>query len=98
MALPGFPEHPKFRKLVKLLGVPIPHAWGYLECLWSVGYASGNPVVGDAFDVELAAQYPGEPGTLLDALLACRLIDRLDDGRYQIHDLMDNAPARAAVA
>jgi hypothetical protein len=81
MALPGFPEHPKFRTLVKLLGLPVPYAWGLLECLWAVGYASGNPVIGDAADIELAAQFPGEPGTLFDALLTCRLIDETGDGR-----------------
>src|SRR5262249_24609460 len=71
---------------------PVRYAWGLLECLWSVGYASGNPVIGDATDVELAAQYPGEPGTLFEALFACRFIELTTDGCYQIHDLIDNAP------
>jgi hypothetical protein len=92
MALPGLADHPKFRKLVKLLNLPVPYAWGLLECLWSVGYASGNPVIGDAADVELAAQYPGQPGTLCDALVTCRLLDVNTDGHYEIHDLIENAP------
>jgi hypothetical protein len=60
--------------------------------MWEVGYQNGQPVLGDALDVELAAQFPGEPGRLCKALLECRLIDQLEDGRLQIHDLHENAP------
>ena len=92
MARPGLRAHPKFRRLLHLLQEPAPHVRGYLEYLWEVGYEAGNPVIGDALDIELAAEYPGEPGKLCKALLDCRLIDRLEDGRFQIHDLLENAP------
>jgi hypothetical protein len=92
MARPGLKSHPKFRRLVHLLREPVPHVWGYLECLWEVAYQSGDPVIGDALDIELAAEYPGEPGKLCQALLDCRLLDQLEDGRIQIHDLHENAP------
>src|SRR4051812_26885101 len=62
MARPTLRQHPKFRRLCHLLAVPVPHALGYLECMWSVGYQCGDPVLGDATDVELAAEWPGEPG------------------------------------
>ncbi|HZZ77238.1 MAG TPA: ATP-binding protein [Gemmataceae bacterium] len=38
MARPGLQKHPKFRRLVRMLNVPVPHALGYLECLWEVTY------------------------------------------------------------
>ncbi len=96
MARPGLLNHPKFRRLAHILQEPIPHVLGYLECMWSVGYESGRALLGDAVDVELAAQYPGTPGKLFDALLSCRLIDLVDADRYAIHDLMDHAPEYVA--
>jgi hypothetical protein len=92
MARPGLRQHPKFRRLVHTLQEPAPHVLGYLEFIWSVGYEAGNPLLGDAVDVELAAEYPGTRGKLCKALLDVRLIDQLGDGRYAIHDLMDHAP------
>jgi hypothetical protein len=92
MARPGLTIHPKFRRLVHVLQEPVPHVVGYLECLWMVGYENGEALVGDALDVELAAQYPGERGNLFRALLDCRWIDDLGNGKYAIHDLFDHAP------
>lgn len=63
-----------------------------MEFLWRVGYDSGNPVIGDDLDVEIAAGWTGERGVFARALEDVRLIDRLDDGRLQIHDLSENAP------
>ena len=92
MARPGFRQHPKLRRLAHLLNVALPYAWGLCECLWDTAYQSGNPFLGDSVDVELAAEYPGEPGTLTKALLAVNLIDETEPGNYQIHDLHENAP------
>jgi hypothetical protein len=92
MARPCLKQNPKFRRLRHCLEEPVPHVIGYLECMWMVGYESGDPVLGDHLDVELAAEYPGERGKLFRALLECRLIDDLGDGRYAIHDLFDHAP------
>jgi hypothetical protein len=91
MARPGLRQHPKFRRLVHNLGEPEPHALGYLECMWSVGYECGDSLLGDETDVELAALYPGPKGKLCAALLECRLIDKVD-GKFHIHDLYDHAP------
>jgi hypothetical protein len=57
-----------------------------------VAYECGDALLGDQLGVELAAQYPGEPGKLFQALLGCRFIDELEEGRYQVHDLFDHAP------
>jgi hypothetical protein len=92
MARPGLVSHPKFRRLVHVLNVPVPHALGYLECMWSVCYERGDPLLGDALDVELAAQWPGEQGKPFKALLDCRFIDQLEHDRYEVHDLFDHAP------
>ena len=92
MAKPDLRDNPKFRKLRRLLGAPTPHVLGYLECLWIIGYQTGNPVVGDSQDVEAAAEYPGEPGKFTKAALEAGFLDEESNGRYSIHDLYDNAP------
>jgi hypothetical protein len=92
VARPTLQTHPKFRRLVHTLQEPAPHVVGYLEVMWHVGYESGDPLLGDAVDVELAAQYPGPAGKLFQALLDCGFIELADCGRYSIHDLYDHAP------
>ena len=100
MAKPGFSKHPKFLRLVKILGEPHSHVRGYVECLWDVAFSNGDPVIGDAVDIEMAADYPGEAGKLCQALLECGgttragLIEKCPDqpGAYQIHDFFDHCP------
>ena len=71
---------------------------GYMEFLWAVAYENGNPVIGDADDIEAAAEFPGERGKLTEAL-ACGtggagLIEECPDrpGCFEIRDLYDHAP------
>ena len=92
MARPTLFTSVKFRRLVYILKVPTPHAVGYLECLWAIAYECGQPIIGDTVDVELAAQWPGEPGQLCEALAAVGLLDAVDGGKWQIHDFWDHAP------
>src|SRR5262245_28799278 len=92
VARPGLLVHPKFRRLTLTLGLPEPHVYGLLEFIWRVGYENGDPLLGDATDVELAAGWTGTPGKLVEALLACRFIDQGERG-FEIHDLFDHAPA-----
>ena len=100
MAKPGLTSNTKFRRARHELSVPVPHLIGYLECLWAVGYESGCAVIGDAIDIELAAQWPGEPGELFKALLNAGgpgrvgFIEPAEDGqdRYQIRNLFKHAP------
>jgi hypothetical protein len=101
MARPGLRNHPKFRLLCHLLDETAPHVWGYLEMMWEVGYESGNPVLGDHLQVELACGWKGEPGKLAKALIDCKgaqyehgFIEPVEgkSGAFQIHDLWSNAP------
>jgi hypothetical protein len=98
MGRPGLQKHPKFRRLVHTLKLPTPYALGLLECLWDTAYERGDARVGDSIDVELAAQWPGDPGTLCEALLKCGgkghsgFIDERD-GIFYIHDLADHQPS-----
>ena len=98
MALPGFRNHPKFRRLVAALRMPEAHVLGHVEMMWEVCYESGNAVLGDSVDVELAAGWIGEPGALCSALAKCGgmtrsgLIEEVDEGVWQVHDLLDHAP------
>jgi len=91
MARAGLKDHPKFRRLVYILREPVPHVWGYLECLWATAYQQRSDRIGDKIDVELSADYPGEPGKLCDALVQAGFIDRAGDV-YYVHDLADHAP------
>ncbi len=65
MARPTIFTHPKFLMLRHLTGLSIPAAIGHLECLWHVGYQSGNPYLGNAGCVALAAHWDehGRSGT-----------------------------------
>lgn len=88
-------DHPKFKKLRRLLGEPTPHVAGYLECMWRQGYQIGSACLGDADDVEAAAEYPGERGRFATAAFDSGFIDRDADGTFLIHDLYDHAPKYA---
>ena len=95
MAKPELRDHRKFLKLKRLMSEPTPHLLGYLECLWLRGYQTGSSYIGDALDVEAAAEYPGEEGKLARALLLAGLIDQNEDGSFSIHDLYEHAPPYA---
>jgi hypothetical protein len=115
MARPGFSLDKKFRRLAhdlddfqagfgKVLGR------GALELLWDTAYEACTDEVGDAFDVEAAAEWRGPGGRLVKALLdaggedAAGFIEEGGSrwwpdgkpGKYRIHDLWDHAPDYAA--
>jgi hypothetical protein len=92
MGRPGLTRNPKFRRLADALGSKIV-ARGALELLWDVVYETAQEVVGDALDVELAAEWEGDRGALAAALVSAGFVDVLDDGRLAIHDLWSNCPA-----
>ena len=65
--------HPKMKRLTKLLGVKVPQAIGHLHCLWwwAMDYAKdGDLSEYDEIDIAIAAEWEGEPGKLMDALLS----------------------------
>ncbi len=92
--------HRKFVRLVAALDGDDVAAVGHLEWLWRAASGSGDPVLGDAADVEMLAHWSGDPGVLLHALLEAGgavgpgFIEQLE-GRpdvYEIHDYEDHAP------
>lgn len=91
--LPIF-DHPKFARLVDELGIPAPHVLGHLDFMWHSAHARADEPLGDARDVELAAEWTGEPGAFAAALHRVRFLD--DEGGatpcFRVHDLYDHAP------
>jgi hypothetical protein len=76
--------------------MPAVYVEAHLESMWKPAYESGDDVIGDETDVELAAEWEDagrQPGEWFKAVLACRWIDDLGNGKYAIHDLYDHAPA-----
>lgn len=99
MARPSLERNVKFKALVRALRIPKPYVRGLLETLWDVANECGNPVLGDASDVEAAAEWPGKRGVFFAALRDCRLIDKIHDHdgqqsgeKWVIHDYWDHAP------
>jgi hypothetical protein len=99
MARTELRNNPKFKRLVRALGLPIAHTVGLLELMWHSCYESGNEVIGDADDVELAAEWTGEPGKLFKSLLdpgagrGAGFIEAVPNTPlYRVHDLRDHAP------
>jgi hypothetical protein len=91
MARSELRQNLKFRKLQKLLKLPVPYVVGLLECMWQCGYESGNDLLGSSEDVELAAEWPGKAGSLFKALIETKFVDKRGL-TYHIHDLADHAP------
>lgn len=89
--------HRKMARLAQRIG-DVAAARGHLELLWEVAHASGNPVVGDAHDVEVAACWRGAPGELVAALIEAGgagrpgFLDAIDGGLYQVHDFWQHCP------
>ena len=102
MPRPGARNHPKFRRLVKLLGEPESHVFGYLNMMWDGAYENGEPLIGDALDVLLVCGYPGDQEKIARALVSCGgsgdddhgYIDEVagQPGRYEVHDLFAHCP------
>ncbi|HZF31355.1 MAG TPA: hypothetical protein VE907_19725 [Gammaproteobacteria bacterium] len=73
-------------------------ALGHLEFMWHAANETGNPVLGDADDVEATSRWRGPRGELVAALLDCGsnggagFIALRQDGLYEIHDYWHHAP------
>ncbi|HAO34035.1 MAG TPA: hypothetical protein DCQ84_13935 [Candidatus Competibacteraceae bacterium] len=85
-----FFEHPKTIKLERRLGIQGVKA---LIKLWM--WAALNKPEGDlghdAEDIEIAAQWSGEPELFSKALVDLRWLDHID-GRYRLHDWIEHNP------
>ena len=80
------PHHIKTRRLSVALRLSIPQTVGHLACLFA--YAIGTAPHGElqAGDIPLAAQYRGEGGRLVKALIESGWLDLVEKDTYQIHD------------
>ncbi len=90
MARPDLFTHPKFLRLSMALGSRMAAA-GALECVWRMGYESGDPFVGEAAVVEYACEWKGEAGMLARELVQAGFLEETAEG-LEIHDLYDHAP------
>lgn len=91
----GLPQHPKTKKLIKRLGQAA--AWN-LVCLilWAAANRSDGDLVGlSTEDIELAADWTGEDGAFVAALIEVRFLDAHIDqqrGGYLLHDWQEHNP------
>ena len=83
---------PKFKRLCRVIGLPAPYVAGLLELLWQTGYALASDAIGDAVDVEVASQWPGEPGRWHAVLVAEGWLDVDESMTSHIHDFWEHAP------
>ena len=87
----GLPSHPKTKKLIRRLGQSA--AWN-LVCLilWAADNRSDGDLSGMSIeDIELASDWLGEDGALVDALVAVRFLDGAD-GSITLHDWHEHNP------
>ena len=85
-------QHPKTRKLARLLGTSIPTAIGHLNLLWhfALKFApDGDLSRFDSAEIADGCMWEGTPETLCEALETCEWIDRADEGNCAIHDWND---------
>ncbi len=88
-------DHPKVVKLARRLGIPKVHAFGHLCSLWvwTLRMApDGDLSSFDVDDIEIGAEWEGEQGALVGAMVETGLID-LDSssGGLGIHDWVEFA-------
>ena len=87
----GLPSHPKTKKLIRRLGQS--SAWN-LVCLilWAADNRSDGDLSGMSIeDIELASDWLGEDGALVDALVAVRFLDG-EENAYILHDWAEHNP------
>lgn len=91
-------EHPKTKKLARLLNISRAQAIGHMLCLWwwCQEYADdGNLSAYELEDIAEAADWDGDAAGFVDALLTCGTKDRAgflakhDDGTLVINDWME---------
>lgn len=82
----NMPHHPKVLKLARCLGDPAALLYVIRLWLWASQFAKdGSLAAHDAVDVAIGCGWNGDPEVLLDALLACKLLDK-EKSSVVIHD------------
>ena len=82
-------QHPKTRRLARMLGVSVPTVIGHLHMLWwwALDYADdGNLDRYSIEDLADAVLWEGEASTLIDAMVLCQFVDRGGDGSMMVHN------------
>lgn len=91
-------DHPKTKKLARLLGISRAQAIGHMLCLWwwAQEYADdGDLSAYELDDIAEAADWDGDAETFVDALLTCGMKNRSGflvkhaDGTLEINDWME---------
>lgn len=88
-------DHPKLRRLMKLLDVPRYAAAGILETLWQLTAAHADAGDVGRFSNEEIADHLGWQGDhdkLVEALLTAGWLDESTEYRLVVHDWPDHAP------
>lgn len=98
MGRPGLTQNRKWRRFVHAIGSSA-IARGSLELIWDVCYEAGDDYLGNDSDVELIAQWEGEPGHLVRSLAeaggegnAGFIEPSPDRPGWRVHHLFENAP------
>src|SRR5688572_2666186 len=84
-------DHPKVKRLARLLDISVPEAIGHMHCLWwwAVDYATDGDVSRfDALDLADAAMWCGDPERFAKALVECGPSDQAGflDVDWRLHD------------
>jgi hypothetical protein len=87
-----FPNHRKTKKLIQKLGFSGPTHLLFLWVAASKTRPKGHLDGMDESDIALDAQWPGEPGDFVEALLSCGYLERNGDGCYTLHGWSDHQP------
>lgn len=87
----ALPQHPKYKRLRARLGWPgIAHLFHFW--LWVRTNRPGGDLTGmSGEDIELAIDWPGEPGAFTAAMVDVRFLDGAD-GCYRVHDWDEHQP------
>lgn len=92
-------EHPKLRRLARLLNTPPVHLCGHLHFLWYwvLDYAADGDLADfDAVDIAEAAGWEGDAEAFVQALVDCGpgdskgLLERTRSGKLIVHDWNDH--------
>ena len=87
----SFPSHPKTVKLTKKLGPQGPLSFIYLLIFAGQNKPTGRLEGMDEEDIAIAAQWPKDPKTFVDALVSVKYLER-ENRTLIIHDWKDHNP------
>lgn len=84
-------DHPKTRKLARILNVSVPTAVGHLHCLWwwAMDYSDDGDVSQyDELDIAIGGGWDDDAAEFVDALVTVGFLDQCDEQTF-VHDWED---------